>query len=194
VRRRITRVLAIGSAGDTITTLGLSAGPAGAAVHRAATSGPSAPVVVSNADCTPSTPPVPADNCPLAGYVASGRDFRYAQALITVPNFAVTTTAIQQLPLTVGAPQIYVALDASTSATYSFVRAGISLCAGSQSPVGNPQAGDGQPCPPSSSGWVAYAEDMRNGTAVDTQFVPISAAALGDRVLPVCTSAARVSM
>jgi hypothetical protein len=60
------------------------------------------------------TPPVP-PAC-TAGYQASGRDFRYAQALITVPEHA-GDIAVD--------PLVYVALDASVAGTSDYALAGI---------------------------------------------------------------------
>jgi hypothetical protein len=50
-----------------------------------------------------------------AGYQASGRNFRYAQALITIPNRASTAAD----------PELYVALDSSNGGTADYARAGI---------------------------------------------------------------------
>src|SRR5581483_11765090 len=64
--------------------------------------------------------PPPSDNCARAGYQASGRNFRFAQAKITVPNhFGSIETAD---------PTMYVALDNSSSNTYQYTRVGIAPC------------------------------------------------------------------
>ncbi len=93
--RRITKAFfAAAAAGATITTLGLAASPAGAAAGGMHFT-PSAPEVATDAHGTPG--PVcgaPADitgtwsttDCGKAGYVATGRNFRFASALVTVPN------------------------------------------------------------------------------------------------------------
>ena len=125
MRRRITRALAAtAAAGATITTLGFAAaGSAGAAVtaHKPhnITFAPSAPVVATDASCTQGATLTPADDCGMAGYVASHRDFRYAQATVTVPTSAASITT---------SPEMYVALDASGTANYNFVRVGVAPC------------------------------------------------------------------
>jgi hypothetical protein len=78
------------------------AGPNSAASRSSATP-PVAPV-----------PPVP-PAC-TAGYQASGRDFRYAQALITVPEHTGDIAAD---------PLVYVGLDASVASTSDYALAGI---------------------------------------------------------------------
>src|SRR6266702_911505 len=95
MRRRITKAFfATAAAGATITTLGLAAAsPAGAAAsgrHHHFTGTYFTPTggtpIPTAANCVTSSPVVPSDNCSMAGYQASGRTFRFAQALITVPN------------------------------------------------------------------------------------------------------------
>lgn len=170
MRRRITRTLvATAAAGATITTLGFTAmGAAGASTHGGKTFAPSAPVVATNANCTITGTGVglPSDNCGMAGYEAGNRDFRYAQALITVPT-AHGDGSVN--------PQMYVALDSSTSDNYNFVRAGVSPCL---------TVTDGilPACGTSTTGWVAYVEALRAGAAPVFFTSPISTAALGDGV------------
>ncbi len=60
----------------------------------------------------PATPPP----CAQSGYQASGRDFRFVQALIAVPKHT-AGPAVD--------PMVYVALDASTQDTSDYARAGI---------------------------------------------------------------------
>jgi hypothetical protein len=175
MRRRITRAfLAAAAAGATVTTLGFTAaGSAGAAVHGGTTNAPSAPAVATNATCTSTavatTLPlgIPSDGCGMAGYEASGRNFRYAQALITVPNSTGN-------PVT--DPQEYVALDNSVSNNWNFVRAGVSPCvavADGFAPV----------CPAgNTSGWVAYVMAMRDSVPTILLTHSIATAALGDGV------------
>ncbi len=173
MRTRITRAfLATAAAGATVTTLGLTAaGSAGAAVHGGTANAPSAPAVATNANCTVTGTGdlgTPSDNCGMAGYVATGRDFRYAQALITVPNHhGVAATDAQA----------YVGLDDSTSENYNFVRAGISPCVSPQTAPGTPVCPAGN-----TSGWVAYVQGMRFGSTIVADEVSISDAALGDGV------------
>jgi hypothetical protein len=105
MRRRITRALfTAAAAGVTITTVGFTAGSAVAAVHYT----PSAPQTGTDANCTTlgtETGTWTSSDCGKVGYVATGRDFRFAQALVTVPDRASTTND----------PMVYVALDASAS-------------------------------------------------------------------------------
>src|ERR1700676_2381840 len=58
------------------------------------------PLLRETSDAPAALPP-----CALSGYQATGRNFRFVQARITVPSHAAGTTA---------APMVYVALDAST--------------------------------------------------------------------------------
>src|ERR1700733_13775782 len=81
MRGTITRTLvAATAAGVTI----LGAAPSGAVT--AAGGGMPAPSggtpIPTNANCVINVPP-----CGMAGYQASGRDFRYAHAVITVPDY-----------------------------------------------------------------------------------------------------------
>ena len=166
MRRHITWACAA-AAGATITALALAlAGSAGAATHGSTTFSLSVPVTTTNTHCT--TPPtLPSDNCAMAGYVASNRDFRYAQALITGPDH------IGDVHFD---PQIYVGLDNSSSGNYTYVRAGVTPC-------GTPVTGVRQQpvsCP--NSGWEAYTEAFRDGTDVFADFIPLAGAVEGDKV------------
>jgi hypothetical protein len=123
MRRRITKAFfATAAAGATITTLGFAAAsPAGAAaggIHFT----PSAPETATDANvatCTfasgdssttaNSTGTWTSSDCGKAGYVATGRNFRYASAIVKVPTFASGASA------TITGPSEYVALDASAT-------------------------------------------------------------------------------
>ncbi len=135
MRRRITKaLLAAAAAGATIASLGLAASPAGASTHplpagaftpsggtpigSGANCGGSIPASISDLINDPGTDTVgfPRTDCAQAGYQASGRDFRFAQGLQTVPDHA---------PDPGTDPWLYVGLDSSTSTTYDFARTGI---------------------------------------------------------------------
>lgn len=113
MRRRITKAFfATAAAGAAVTTLGFAAAnPAGAAVsgkpHYFA---PSAPETATNANATDcgageETGTWTSTDCGKVGYVATGRDFRFASAIVKVPNHASTTSD----------PAVYVALDDSAT-------------------------------------------------------------------------------
>jgi hypothetical protein len=140
--------------------------------------------------------PAPAQGCAEAGYQASGRDFRYAQAVITVPDHhGVTNTcppgagcavvagpsrvrrgAIRDTSLPAEAdPQIYVALDDSSTVSYQFARVGVQPCTGAL------------PC--GTSGWEAFAEVADPGSPAGTGpgspvavLFPVAASQEGDGV------------
>jgi hypothetical protein len=165
--RRITKAFfATAAAGATITTLGFAAAsPAGAAaggIHF----NPSAPQVATSANGTPCG--VAADikgtwsstDCGKAGYVATGRNFRFASALITVPNHP---------GLVATDPTMYVALDAS-GVNPDFARVGVRPCV--TTPV---------TCPAGGSGWQAFAMVDEFG-AITAVNAPISASVEGDGV------------
>jgi hypothetical protein len=84
------------------------------------------PLLRETGDAPATLPP-----CALSGYQATGRDFRFVQARITVPSRAADITA---------APMVYVALDASTPGRSDYARAGI------------------EPDGSSRSGWDAFLE------------------------------------
>ena len=77
------------------------------------------PLLRETGDAPATLPP-----CALSGYQASGRDFRFVQARITVPSRAAGSTA---------APMVYIALDASTPGRSDYARAGIEPDGGSRS-------------------------------------------------------------
>jgi hypothetical protein len=164
--RRITKAFfAAAAAGATITTLGLAASPAGAAasgthyLHFT----PSAPETGTDANCTTllesgSTGTWTSADCGKVGYVATGRDFRYASAVIKVPNTASGATGV------VTGPAAYVALDASAS-NRDYAEVGI-----------EPDSdGDGS--------WLAFYDIQEPGLPGVTHTVPLSSALAGDGVL-----------
>ncbi|HEV2375635.1 MAG TPA: hypothetical protein VGS19_26160 [Streptosporangiaceae bacterium] len=172
MRKRISRaLLTAAAAGATITTLGFAAAsPAGAsAAHRYFTPTGGTPIA-TNANCHLSSPPVPADNCGMAGYQASGRDFRFAQALVTVPNHVANKFTD---------PVLYVALDGSGTATYQFTRVGVAPC-----PSGGTAAivpGHVIFCPASTSNWVAFSA-IAGAQGSTVNVFPISSVCEGDGV------------
>jgi hypothetical protein len=183
MRRRITRAFfTAAAAGATITTLGFAAAsPAGAAVsgkHFHFT--PSAPETGTDANCesaleTGSTGTWKSTDCGKVGYVATGRDFRFASAVIKVPTGASAASSV------VTGPAAYVALDDSaTSADYAEV--GIRA---------DPD-GDGtwelfydveEPCSAASTGAVT----LSSGTAGDGVFVSAYLSPSGQSVHLVAT-------
>ena len=197
MHRRIPR--APGKILATATTAALLclslAASAGAARHKARPFSPSggAPILTSTS-CTGFSP-VPTLGCAEAGYQASGRDFRYAQAVITVPDHpgAVTVCpsgancivvarpratqrgALRATPRTdpdtgEADPQLYVALDDSSNGSPRFARVGVRPCTG------------GSPC--GTSGWQAFAQVEGTTLPPGTPpfLFPITAADEGDGV------------
>ena len=171
MRRRITKAFfATAAAGATITTLGLAASTAGAAVsghHFALHFNPSAPQAATDAngpDCG-ATDDVrgtwSSADCGKAGYVATGRDFRFASATITVPAHN---------GLVASDPMIYMALDAS-AANNDFARAGVEPCStgiGGTCPVGD------------TSGWMAFSQIQEPGAAAINNTAAVSPSLEGD--------------
>jgi hypothetical protein len=96
------------------------------------------------------------------------RNFRYTQALITVPSHTGSSTLD---------PQIFVGLDNSTSNDYTYVRAGVTPCDGSVGTIVLAPT-----CANDPSGWEAYVEAFRNGSDVFHDFIPLSDAVEGDKV------------
>ncbi len=110
--------------------------------------------IPTNANCVINVPP-----CGMAGYQATGRAFRYAQAVITVPAPAVGVTGAPDVACdgcggSFVAPAFYVALDDSTVTASDYARVGIQSC-GYAAPVDCP---DGNP-----NGWEAFAQVVVNG-------------------------------
>jgi hypothetical protein len=168
--RRITKAFfATAAAGATITTLGFAAAsPAGAAAGGMHFT-PSAPQVATSAngaDCGLANDVkgtwLPTD-CGKAGYVATGRNFRFASALITVPNH--TGSILTD-------PTMYVALDDS-GVNNDFVRAGVRPCTRTAVPADN--------CPLLGSGWQAFAMVDESGV-VTVGDVPLATSTIGDGV------------
>ena len=182
MRRRITKAFfATAAAGATITTLGLAASPAGAASTHVKGFTPTGTIVGTNANCslvTPTPITLPADNCGRAGYQASGRNFRFAQALITVPNHAGSLVSPAD-------PVEYVALDNSGTNTWQYTRVGIAPC-----PAGVTGIfivpGTSITCPTLVSGntsdWVAFVATADAGVAPVVSVHPLSSAFMGDGI------------
>jgi hypothetical protein len=183
MRRRITKAFfATAAAGATITTLGLAASPAGAASHGVKAFTPSGGTPIpTNAQCT--VTPLPSDNCGMAGYQASGRDFRFASALINVPNH--TGVGDVTSPAVTGDPALYVALDSSSSATYQFARVGIAPCTDPDDFVipgvtFATAGGTTFACP--SSGWVVFDAVYQPTTTPTVNVAPLATSLLGDGI------------
>jgi len=168
MRRRITKAFfAAAAAGATITTLGLAASPAGAAaVGKYFT--PSAPETATDAHGALCGAPGDitgtwsSTDCGKAGYVATGRNYRFASALVTVPNHT---------GLVASDPTMYVALDAS-GVNPDFARAGVRPC----TPVALSLT-----CPTGGSGWQAFAMVDESGV-ITVGTVAISPSVEGDGV------------
>jgi hypothetical protein len=199
MRRHVHPLLRTASAaGATAAVLAFAVtGTAGAATGGAKVfTPPGGTPIPTSTSCT-GFAPAPAQGCAMAGYQASGRDFRYAQAVITVPDHQgvvgtcppvadcvsvagpsrVRRGAIRGAPLPAEAdPQIYVALDDSSAPSYQFARAGVQPCAG------GPSCG--------TSGWEAFAEvadagsppGSGHGAAPTAVLFPIAASQEGDGV------------
>src|ERR1039457_2593064 len=153
MRGTITRALcAAAVAGGTIRA---AAAPGAAAAVGGGMSAPSGGTPIpTNANCVINVPP-----CGMAGYQASGRDFRYAQAVITVPAHAVAVTAEPDVACdgcggSYVDPTLYVALDDSTDTASDYARVGIQSC-GYATLVRCP---DGD-----TSGWEAFAQIVIEG-------------------------------
>ena len=146
-------------------SMAASASDAGPKVTKTGLFSPSGGTPIpTSTSCTGFTP-LPTRGCAMAGYQASGRDFRYAQAVITVPDHQGVVSscppgarcigagrpsaprggAIRDDPVPAEAdPQLYVALDNSSTGSSQFARVGIQPCTG------------GGIC--GSSGWEAYVQ------------------------------------
>jgi hypothetical protein len=189
MRKRISRALfTAAAAGATITTLGFAAtSPAGAVVagkhhHFIKYFTPSGGTPIpTSANCTLSSTPVPSDNCGMAGYQASGRDFRFAQALIVVPDHA---AVIDSDSSTIeDDPTLYVALDNSSNSTYEFARAGIAPCPSASSIDILPDQTSPTTCPTNPSNWVTFSAVQQPTGTVSIAVNPLPAAIEGDGVL-----------
>ncbi len=176
MRRRITKALvAAAAAGATITTFGFAAaGSAGAATTAASV--PHHFNVGSSAGPPVFSPPCKSvggfftlvDNQGCAGYVATGRDFRFAQSVITVPTLAGTAAS----------PILTIALSSADSTA----GAGIISCDVAHNVFGiviGVAPGD---CVAGT--YLAFALTAQNGVVApaDFNFTPLTAAAAGDGV------------
>jgi hypothetical protein len=195
-RRLKTALFTAAALGAAITSTGFAAAsPVAAADHGATTFTPSGGTPIpTNGNC-PVTPPVappqgarrpspafgppaPGSNCPMAGYQASGRNFRFAQALITVPDHPGSTD--------IADPVLYVALDNSGTSTYQYTRVGIAPC---------PQGVTNVfivplttvTCPTTlqgnTSNWVAFAATADAGGPPTVTVQPLSSAFMGDGIV-----------
>lgn len=211
MRRRISRaLLTTAASAATVTSLGFaSAGPVIAGVHRAQAFTPSGGTpIAANANCVvplppapphariaPQPPPVravptPAQNCGRAGYQASGRDFRFAQALITVPDHPGSLgnlgTRPDGAPPSGGDPVLYVGLDNSALATWQFARVGIAPCPQGVAGVAIVPGGT-VTCPTTVAGntsnWVVFAATADAGSPPLVTVYPLPNAMMGDGIL-----------
>jgi hypothetical protein len=172
MRRRITKAFfATAAAGAAITTLGFAAAsPAGAAAGGMHFT-PSAPETATDAHGALCGAPGDitgtwsSTDCGKAGYVATGRNFRFASALVTVPNHN---------GLVASDPTMYVALDASGVNT-DFARAGVRPCVPTSGSLTCPLISAG------GSGWQAFAMVNESGV-VTVGTVAITASTEGDGV------------
>jgi hypothetical protein len=188
--RRITKAFfATAAAGATITTLGFAAAsPAGAAVsgrHHHFTGSyftPSGGTPIPTAANCVTTTLLPSDNCAMSGYQASGRDFRFAQALITVPNH----NAVVDPDSATTEPDAteYVALDNSSTNTYEFARVGIAPCPSGDTEVIVPTAA-ASTCPTTgnTSGWVAFSAVVQPTGTPTISLNPLAISAEGSGIL-----------
>jgi hypothetical protein len=194
MQTRIARTfLTAAAAGAAAATLGLAtagsataatgAAHAGRAAWQAALSG-GAPVYTAPcsgvAGFTANASPLTFGPGGCAGYVGSGRDFRYAQALIRVPQ----ATVISDADAT--APTLYVGLTSSDSMAI----AGLITCENYVQEFGAPSTG---PCstvgtgtlsaPAFSGQWVGFAaQATNNGAVVHSAAISISPTNPGDGV------------
>jgi len=184
MRRRITRAfVAAAAAGATVTTLGLTAaGSAGAATAAHKAFAPSAPVI-STAPCSGASgfisnaaPFSLADTGGCAGYVGSQRDFRYAQAIIRLPQTNVIP--LTTLAETAAAPTLYVGLTSGDAEA----AAGFMTCANFRAqfgvPLSGPCVGVAAPLIWVAVGWVA----LNNGATVFDESFPLTGVSPGDGV------------
>jgi hypothetical protein len=186
MRRRITRaLLAIAEAAIIVIApclAGVSQAGA-AAVGQTITLAPSA-TQIGTAPCSAaagfadSPAPVTFGGGGCAGYVGSGRDFRYAQAVITVPQATVVPVTD---PTTAGAaPALYVGLtsgDVMAAAGLMTCRDFLAEFAGSSSCGPVILADDGV-----SDFWLAVGWVATNGASTTAVAVPLTDVAPGDGV------------
>jgi hypothetical protein len=153
MRGRVTRTFCVAVAAG-VTILGAAAPGAAAAVGGAPSAPSGGTPIPTNANCVINVPP-----CGMAGYQASGRDFRYAQAVITVPAHAVAVTAVPDVECdgcggSFVDPTLYMALDDSTDTASDYARVGIQSC-GVDTPADCPDGDTG--------GWEAFAQVVVSG-------------------------------
>ena len=135
MRRRINRTLLTATAASaSVITLGFMAtGAVGASTTTAGLASTSSvtPILSQATDCTPPTSVSIPSGCAVAGYQASGRLFRYAQASIVVPNHAgdVTPAGTTTIPQVEPDAAIYVALENSSDTANDYTRVGVMPCA-----------------------------------------------------------------
>ena len=193
MRKRITRALfAATAAGVTITTLGFAAAsPAGAVSkhhlavgkHHIKAFTPSGTLVGTDANCSLTTIALPSDNCGKAGYQATGRNFRFASALITVPDHLGSVG-----PVPPADPTEYVALDNSGTNTYQYTRVGVAPCpATAIVPIFIvPGPGGSITCPTvlagNTSNWVVYVATADQGGPPTVTAHPLPSAFMGDGI------------
>jgi hypothetical protein len=181
MRRRITRTLfTAAAAGVTITTLGFAAAsPAGAASHHVKPFTPSGTLVGTNANCSLTNITLPSDNCGKAGYMATGRTFRFAQALITVPNHLGSIVSPAD-------PTLYVALDNSGTNTWQYTRVGIAPCPAAAVGIFI-VPGTAVTCPTVVAGntanWVVFTATADAGGPPVVTIHPLADAFMGDGIL-----------
>jgi hypothetical protein len=205
MRRRALFIAAAAIAGLGFAT----ASPATAAGHGVTVFTPSGGTPIpTNANCPISVPvtpprtipfPQPSINCARAGYQASGRDFRFAQALITVPDHPGTTCCgahVRFDGVSGPDPVLYVALDNSSASTYQYTRVGIAPCPEGVADVFIVPGGT-VTCPTTvdgnTSNWVAFAATVNTGippgsppnppTPPNVVIEPLSSAVMGDGIL-----------
>jgi hypothetical protein len=181
MRRRITRTLfTAAAAGVTITTLGFAAAsPAGAASHHVKPFTPSGTLVGTDANCSLTNITLPSDNCGKAGYMATGRTFRFAQALITVPNHLGSIVSPAD-------PTLYVALDNSGTNTWQYTRVGIAPCPAAAVGIFI-VPGTAVTCPTVVAGntanWVVFTATADAGGPPVVTIHPLANAFMGDGIL-----------
>jgi hypothetical protein len=181
MRRRITRTLfTAAAAGVTITTLGFAAAsPAGAASHHVKPFTPSGTLVGTDANCSLTNITLPSDNCGKAGYMATGRTFRFAQALITVPNHLGSIVSPAD-------PTLYVALDNSGTNTWQYTRVGIAPCPAAAVGIFI-VPGTAVTCPTVVAGntanWVVFTATADAGGPPVVTIHPLADAFMGDGIL-----------
>jgi hypothetical protein len=184
MRRRINRTLLTATAASaSVITLGFMAtGAVGAATTTAGMASVAStvtPILSKATGCVVPTPlVVTPSTCAVAGYQASGRLFRYAQASIVVPNHDPSTIGTVGSGATADIEPdgaAYVALDNSSDTANDFTRVGIVAC-----PIHVPSGGAAAawPCPASSTatpatfGWYVFAAVVQPD--ITTQMTPVT--------------------